>query len=314
MRRARNSPNPTDPAHAGEAWAAPHGELRTGSLAVRVLGQGPPTLLLHGLLGSNRYWGRTYDQLAEDSLLLAPDLLGFGASPRPSSGYGPQEHGNALRCSLRELAVPGNVTVIGHSLGALLALWLAGKHPDQVRRVVAFAPPLYRSPQHARHQMRQMSLMQQLFAFENRAAKLACRNLCQKRPELAAKLFSMVRPHVPYPLLEDATRHSWASYSETVRRVILAAESVQWLASARCEVLLIAGTADSYLDLDFLRELSNQHSQVHLRIWPGEGHDPPLTQPERCMSTIRNWTDTGEQTGQPAADGYPIRKRLASQG
>jgi pimeloyl-ACP methyl ester carboxylesterase len=52
-------------------------------LAVRTLGQGPPTVLLHGLLGSDRYWGGGFDRLADSGLLLAPDLLGFGAFPRP---------------------------------------------------------------------------------------------------------------------------------------------------------------------------------------------------------------------------------------
>lgn len=67
-----------------------------GPLAVRGLGSGSPTLLLHGLLGSNRYWGGAFDRLADQGLLLVPDLLGFGASPRPLSGYGAGEHGRTL--------------------------------------------------------------------------------------------------------------------------------------------------------------------------------------------------------------------------
>ena len=276
-------------------WAAPGGEVHTGSLAVRVLGQGPPTLLLHGLLGSNRYWGRAYDRLAHRGLLLAPDLLGFGASPRPPAGYGPADHGRALACSLRELAVPGGAVVVGHSLGALLALWLAGNHPDQVRRVVAFAPPLYRDPEHARRHLRQLGPLERLFVFENGVAESICRNLCQARPRLAARLYSLVRPEVPYPLLRDATRHSWVSYSQTVQQVILSAAAVRWLASARCEVLLIAGTEDRYLDLDLLRELPGRYPHVRLRIWSGGGHDLPLTQPQRCLSAIGNRPDPADE-------------------
>lgn len=238
-------------------WVAPRGDLRIGSLAVRVLGQGPPTLLLHGFMGSNRYWGAAYDRLADQNLLLTPDLLGFGASPHPASGYGPDDHGRALVRSLRELDVRGDLQVVGHSTGALLALWLASKYPDMVRRVVAIAPPLFRDPEHARRQLRQLGLLERLFAFQDRAAKTFCKTLCEKRPRLAARLYSMIRPELPYPVLEDATRHTWTSYSETVKKVIFAAEGIRWLTSARCEVVLIAGTEDKLLDLDLFRELSD---------------------------------------------------------
>ena len=267
-------------------WVAPRGDVRMGSLAVRVLGQDPPTLLLHGFMGSNRYWGAAYDRLADRSLLLAPDLLGFGASPHPASGYGPDDHGSALVHSLEELDVCGDLQVVGHSTGALLALWLSGKYPDKVRRVVAIAPPLFRDPGHARRQLRQLGLLERLFAFQDWAAKLFCKALCEKRPRLAARLYAMIRPELPYPVLEDATRHSWTSYSETVRKVIFAAEAVQWLTSARCEIVLVAGTEDRLLDLDLFRELSDRYPHVQLRIVPGAGHHLPLTRPDDCLAAI----------------------------
>lgn len=270
----------------GSSWLPPRGELRTGSLAVRVLGQGPATLLLHGFMGSNRYWGAAYDRLADEGQLLAADLLGFGASPRPASGYGPDDHGRALVRSLEELDVRGDVVVVGHSTGALLALWLASKHPDKVRRVVAIAPPLFRDPAHARRQVRKLGLLERLFAFQDWAAKTFCTNLCEKRPRLAARLYAMIRPEFPYPILEDATRHSWASYSETIKRVIMAAEGMRWLASARCEVALVAGTEDRLLDLDLLRELADQYPHVRLRVVPGAGHHLPLTHPDECLAAI----------------------------
>jgi pimeloyl-ACP methyl ester carboxylesterase len=280
-----------EPATDRHDWYPPQGQLQV-PLAVRALGQGPPTVLLHGLLGSNRYWGGAFDRLADNGLLLTPDLLGFGASPRPVSGYGPEEHGKALINSLRTLNVSGKVLLVGHSLGAMLAIWMAGRYPDLVRGVVAFAPPIYRDPQHARKQIAQLGWRERLFGSgENWAANVACQNLCQARPALAVRLYSMIRPDLPYPLVEDSIQHSWASYSETLRRLILAAEGANWLASAGSPVLLVVGTADKYLDLEFLRSLADQHPHVHLDVWAGQGHDLPLSQPERCLSAIESWGD-----------------------
>ena len=277
-------------------WSPPRGRLETGSLAVRVLGEGAPTLLLHGILGSNRYWGAAFDRLASDGLLLAPDLLGFGASPRPLSGYAPDEHGGALIASLDEHEVREPALVVGHSLGALLAIWMAAKYPERVRGVIAFAPPLFRDPGHARRQIAKAGGLERLFGLDNRAAtwmaRMVCRNLCEARPKLAARLYAAMRPAFPYPVVEDATRHSWVSYSDTMRRVILAAEAATWFAPRRSEeppVLVVAGDQDRYLDLEFLAGLVGQRPRARLQVWAGEGHDLPLTQPERCLAAIESF-------------------------
>ena len=71
-------------------WTPPRGRVvNTTALSVRVLGDtGPPIVLLHGLVASGVFWGGAYDRLADHHRLVVPDLLGFGRSPRPASGYG----------------------------------------------------------------------------------------------------------------------------------------------------------------------------------------------------------------------------------
>jgi len=138
--------------------------------------------------------------------------------------------------------------------------------------------------------------MERLFGLQNRAAtwvaRMVCRNLCEARPKLAARVYSAIRPAFPYPLVEDATRHSWVSYSETVRRVILAADAATWFAPRGTEeppVLVVAGDQDRYLDLAFLGELVAQRPGARLEVWAGEGHDLPLVQPERCLAAIESF-------------------------
>jgi pimeloyl-ACP methyl ester carboxylesterase len=105
---------------------------------------------------------------------------------------------------------------------------------------------------------------------------------------MAAKVYSALRRAIPFPVLEDATMHSWESYSETVRRVIVAAEGSAWLTAAQCDVTLVVGTEDEYLDLEYLRDLTVRLPNVDLHVLPGEGHDLPLTQPAKCLSIIDN--------------------------
>lgn len=124
-------------------WAAPAGEVHLGPLAVRTLGHGRPVLLLHGLGGSQRYWGADYDVLGSQGALVVPDLLGFGSSPKPSTGYTADAHVDALVATLDWLGVHDRVTVVAHSVGSLVALALAVRHPDRVDGIIAISPPVY---------------------------------------------------------------------------------------------------------------------------------------------------------------------------
>ena len=63
------------------------------SLAFKTYGKaGQRILLLHGILGSHRYWSSVADRLAVNHFLVAPDLLGFGESPKPYLKYTVQDH------------------------------------------------------------------------------------------------------------------------------------------------------------------------------------------------------------------------------
>ncbi|MBW3591437.1 MAG: alpha/beta hydrolase [Actinobacteria bacterium] len=59
-------------------------ETSAGRVAVRVDGEGPTVLLVHGIPGSAGEWDQVSDGLvAAGFRVLVPDLLGFGASDRP---------------------------------------------------------------------------------------------------------------------------------------------------------------------------------------------------------------------------------------
>jgi pimeloyl-ACP methyl ester carboxylesterase len=119
---------------ADQQWHAPNGVVTLGTLNVRRLGLvGPPVVLLHGMCGSHQYLGSDFDVLAASSQLIVPDLLGFGKSPKPPSGYGPIEHAEAVAACLREANIDEPAIVVGHSL---VALALMESHPTLVDSVI----------------------------------------------------------------------------------------------------------------------------------------------------------------------------------
>ncbi len=103
--------------HDEGAW-----RLRVGRhvITTRTTGSGPAALLLHGWPQTAHAWRHVVPLLAPHRTLVVPDLLGFGSSSRPTTGY----EKRAVAAGLRELMdVLGHATydVVGHDLGGQVA-------------------------------------------------------------------------------------------------------------------------------------------------------------------------------------------------
>lgn len=268
-------------------WAPPRGRtVTTSTLAARVRGdRGDPVVLLHGLVASGLYWGATYDRLGSDRRLVVPDLLGFGRSPRPPSGYGPDDHVHALVTCLDELGVTEPATIGAHSLGSLIAIRLAATLPDRVANIVVFGPPLYSDPVSALRHVGGTSAMGRLFILPGRTAEVACRWVCEHR-DMAACLAVLTHPGLPAAIAADGVQHTWESYSETLERVILTAEPGAWLSEVACPVTVVVGDSDRVVDHDHLSQLAARHPHLSVETWEGLGHDVPLALPQRCLEMI----------------------------
>ena len=104
-------------------------------------GEGPALLFIHGLGGSWRYWRRGLDTIRTHHRVYLPDLLGFGRSPKPRSDYSLRAHVEALAPLLED--ADGPLTIVGHSMGALVALGLYARFPDRVTRVILIGLPYF---------------------------------------------------------------------------------------------------------------------------------------------------------------------------
>lgn len=111
---------------------------------VEIPGARPTRVYLHGLgAASAPYFAEAIAHPAlvgHHSLLI--DLLGFGISDRPMDAtYTLEMHADVVARALRLRAV-AEVDVVAHSMGGAVAIILAARHPDLVRRLVLVDPPL----------------------------------------------------------------------------------------------------------------------------------------------------------------------------
>jgi pimeloyl-ACP methyl ester carboxylesterase len=74
------------------------------------------------------------DRLAESHTVIAPDLLGHGASDKPRGDYSIAAYANGMRDLLTVLDIE-RATVVGHSLGGGIALQFAYQFPERCERL-----------------------------------------------------------------------------------------------------------------------------------------------------------------------------------
>lgn len=110
-------------------------DLHGHPLTCRLLGDGPPLLLLHGITSSSQTWEHVLPGLAAHHTVIAPDLIGHGASAKPRADYSLGAFAAGMRDLLLELGHE-RATVVGHSLGGGIAMQFSYQFPERAQRLV----------------------------------------------------------------------------------------------------------------------------------------------------------------------------------
>lgn len=101
-------------------------------------GRGPALLLLHGIGMNHKTWLPVLPELSRHFTVIAPDLLGHGASDKPRADYSIAGYANGMRDLLTYLGIP-SATIVGNSLGGGIAMQFAYQFPHMTERIVLVA-------------------------------------------------------------------------------------------------------------------------------------------------------------------------------
>ncbi len=101
----------------------------------RIAGDGPPVVLIHGMLNSSSHWQSVAMELARDHTVIAPDLIGHGDSAAPRGDYSLGAHAASIRDLLAAIGID-RASIVGHSLGGGVAMQFFYQFPQRVERLV----------------------------------------------------------------------------------------------------------------------------------------------------------------------------------
>lgn len=107
-----------------------------------VLGRGRPVLLLHSWLGSWRYWIPTMQQLKINYKVYAVDLFGFGDTAKDPRKYSLEHQLRLVEDFIEKMGIP-KLALVGHGLGAMIAIEYARRHEGRVPRMLLSSAPLF---------------------------------------------------------------------------------------------------------------------------------------------------------------------------
>jgi 3-oxoadipate enol-lactonase len=237
-------------------------------------GEGPPVVLLHGLGGTLHLWHGVTDNLAQHHNVVALDLRGHGRSDIGRSQLTIQGWAKDVDALIAALELPA-VTLVGHSVGSLVAQHLAVTRPEVVDNLVLVGGISHYEPP-ARE------------AFEKRAEIAENDGLDTLvddwLPGALSPRTSAALPQLVGLLRDMFLRNDPRSYAKGCRALAKAPSIAH--EDIGQPTLLIVGDHDRSTPLAMTEELHRQIPVSRVRILPGAAHWSPLEQPDAIAAAI----------------------------
>lgn len=211
-------------------------------------GSGPIIVFLHGLASSSANWDLLIPLLKNQYRCISIDLLGFGNSPKPQwYGYTMEDHLRSVHRTIRSLRLPPPFTLVGHSLGSLLATRYTRQHEKSVSCLVLLSPPAYPS----------------LASIRSKAAR--------GRTALFLKLYKFLRTHhratpdnfarlnrmLPLPKSLKVNAETWIPFSRTLEHCIEQQTLIEDIIGVRVPIDIFYGLLDSVIIPYNIRQLES---------------------------------------------------------
>lgn len=251
-----------------------------GQISFREAGSGEPvTVLLHGIGSASGSWVRQLSGLGLGRV-LAWDAPGYGdSSPVEAAHPRAEDYGQRVWQWLDALGLPAGkpVTLVGHSLGSLMATAATVLAPDRVARLLLLSPaPGYGQADEA---VRESKRRDRLANLHN----LGPAGMADKRG--TAMLSPQATPEmVAYVKSQMALVHP-AGY-EQATHMLAESDLASLLARVRCPVVVASGSADGITPADACEAQATRAGHPYLSLGP-VGHACAVEAADAVCDLIR---------------------------
>ena len=245
-------------------------------LHYRRTGSGPqPVLFLHGSFATGRWWQPVMDLMPAGQFTgYAPDLRGCGQSDRPDDprGYDVERQAQDLAQLIDALGL-FDLHLVGHSLGASIALTYAATHPGRLRSLVLVSTPSTVGTPTPPEGLELLARMR-----GDRA--LLLRGLASTMPARPPDGFFQ-------QLVDDAQDQAPAAFTANALALARWQLPDEVLARLRLPVLLVWGDRDQIVEREVQRKLLlSLPGANNLEVFRGAGHSPMLERTQGFVDAL----------------------------
>jgi pimeloyl-ACP methyl ester carboxylesterase len=244
-------------------------------------GSGPTVVLLHGFISNSKYWRNVLPTLQNTHRVINIDLLGFGKSPKPvRSRYDYDAQIGSIAATLEKAGVTDPFTLVGHSMGSLLALRYAKTHKSDVKKLILTNMPILLSSAQARDEI----------LGTNRIYRLGLRNGINGiawpifRAVTLLQLLSRKARHNAVIRNRLAFSNTMTSRLRSLRNVVFIPQIEADLKEIRIQTVLVSGINDRAIYLENLATLQlGKHVSIKNIVG---GHHLPMSTPSAITMHI----------------------------
>ena len=264
-------------------------------------GQGPPLVLLHGLAGSHLNWTQNGPALATRHRVYAPDLIGFGSTPRGGREASIQNH-LSLFDRFLETVVGEPAVVVGHSMGGLITLLQGTAHPSAILRAVLVGPALPGPPTAAlpgleRHLVPVLARapaagahLARLQVLTSGVERVVRASMTHVTTPAAALPEEFIQAHIALEVERSGATDGYRSYLESWRSMhslLVAGGAVDAaIRESRVPTLLIHGLHDLVVNVGAARRAHGMRPDWRYLELDDHGHSPQFQAPEEFNRAV----------------------------
>lgn len=249
-------------------------------LAHKSAGHGTPFLLLHAFPLSSAMWEEDILWLERLAHVVAPDLPGFGRSPRQMHASIPEMARETARL-LDELGMKQPVIVAGLSMGGYVAFEFLRQFPERVRALGLFSTRAGADTPEGR--TKRFKTAQEI---QETGLEVFARAVL---PNLLGKTTAQTRPDVVRRVTEMITANEPGGVADSLLAMADRRDSTELLAGISCPAWVVAGEEDTFIPAEQARALQARIPDSRLEIIEKAGHLVNLEQPARFQQIVERF-------------------------
>lgn len=246
--------------------------------------EAPAVLLVHGQPGSSLIWARVRPLLRDSGLrVLAVDRAGYGFTGGPAAD---QFDNAAALAEILDEQVQSPAVVVGHSLGAGIALALAATAPQHVRALVLIAPAAGPSAVTATDRVLVAPFLGSALTWLGfRAAGLAL-HLPQLRRRVLQERIGLSEAEAREVMCRVTHGAVWRSFVVEQRQLVTDAHRLEnMFGDVACPVVIVAGTRDRIVRLRVVAAIAKSLPESKL-FTTRTGHLIPVDDPNAVVDAV----------------------------